>query len=262
MQTETLRVQDLNLHYLASGTGPDVLFIHGWASSCRMWQGAMEFLAPHFRCWAIDLAGFGDSDKPANGWYTVPNFTAYVRAFAREAGIERAHVVGHSMGGMIALDLAATHRDFVQRLVVVNPVVTGRTRLQVHRLINRGFDRPLLSLTMQVWPVVVKIPFGRLLAAQVGRNPQDLTKATIESALGGLRALTGYDTTPRLPQIAAPSLVVVGARDLVVSPREGRLAAERVPDAQLVVMPTGHSPVDDKAAEFNSLLSSFLAAAA
>src|SRR3990172_3827194 len=116
MQFGRIRTQNLNLHYRVLGVGPDVLLIHGWASSWRMWQATMESLAPRFRCWALDLAGFGDSDKPSNGWYALPNYTAIACAFAEAAGLERAHLGGHSMGGMIALDLAAAQPGFVRRL--------------------------------------------------------------------------------------------------------------------------------------------------
>ena len=102
-------------------------------------------------------------------------------------------------------------------------------------------SRPLAALARRAWPFAVRLstphPVTNWLAARsLWRNDEDLGKATFESAMGGLRAVTQYDTSDILPRIAAPTLVVVGDRDPVVSPNEGRLAARRIPGARLEVM--------------------------
>jgi pimeloyl-ACP methyl ester carboxylesterase len=265
MQSETICISKLNLCYRTLGRGPDILFLHGWASSGRTWQGIMQALAANFRCWAVDLAGFGDSDKPTNGWYALPNYTASVREFAETVGLQRPHVVGHSMGGMIALDLAADYPDWVRRLVVVNPVVTGQVRYPLPPLDQRPARWPILALARASWPWVMRFaaqhPVKALSAGRsLIRNSGDMAKATVDSAFGSLQAIADYDVTPRLGGIRAPTLVCVGEHDPVVSPAEGRLAAACIPNARLETWPTGHNLFEERLGEFQALLSAFLSA--
>jgi len=273
MQSDTICIWNLNLCYRTLGDGPDVLFVHGWASSGRMWGAAMQALADRYRCWAVDLVGFGDSDKPRNGWYALPNYTATLRQFAEVVGVRQAHVVGHSMGGMIALDLAASYPWLVRRLAVINPVVTGRIQFPLPPRLDTldavsgpRYPLPLLALARHAWPAAARFaarhPASAWASARslVGRWG-DWAKPTADSALGGIRAILNYDTTPLLPQIASPTLVMVGEHDPTISPGEGRLAADRIPNSRLEVLPAGHHIADEMPREFLALLSEFLAAA-
>jgi len=265
MRPDTICISNLNLCYRTVGAGPDVLFIHGWASSGRMWGAAMAALAGRFRCWAVDLAGFGDSDKPGEGWYALPNFTATVRQFAAMMGLERAHVVGHSMGGMIALDLAAAAPQFVNRLAVVNPVVTGHIRAPLPARLEQAPKVPLLELARYAWPVALRYALRPPLSASASvRNlfsrGDDMFKPSPESAMGSIRAMVNYDCSPRLPAVQAPTLVVLGDHDPVVAPAEGRIAAACIPNARLVTLSAGHQIADERPREFAELLGSFLAA--
>src|SRR3990170_1302151 len=114
---QTTNLNGLKVAYRVRGDGRDVLLIHGWASSGRMWQSLMGALAPRFRCWALDLPGFGDSDKPTNGWYSIQAYVELARDFMAAHGMRRPDVLGHSMGGMIALSLAAESPHALRRLV-------------------------------------------------------------------------------------------------------------------------------------------------
>src|SRR3990172_12536173 len=82
-----LTIDGLRLHYQTAGHGPAVLLIHGWASSWRMWARTMSRLALNgYRAWAVDLIGFGESDKPGDGWYTLDRFTGTLNAFCDQMG--------------------------------------------------------------------------------------------------------------------------------------------------------------------------------
>lgn len=259
----TLTVNDLRLHYHVEGTGPDVLFVHGWSASRRMWAHLSQPLAERYRCWSLDLPGCGDSDKPGRDWYSIPNFTASVRAFIAEHGLLAPRVVGHSMGGMIVLDLAARYPEVVERLVVINPVVTGRVRM-------RPLARPNSATRVIDWvlrrsPAVVEPLLGSPLGQRFGhlrairRRSEDFFKGTPDSLVGSGRAVVGYDVTPLLPRITAPALVIVSTYDLQVPSSEGRLAARHIPDARLHEMRTGHQASDDRPAELLNHLVGFLA---
>src|SRR5690606_36788273 len=106
------------------------LIVHGWASSSRMWTHLIAQLAPCVRCCSLELPGCADSDKPEEAWYSIPNFTRLLHEFIHMHGLAHARVVSHSMGGMIVLNLAASHPDVVEPLVAINPVVTGSANLR------------------------------------------------------------------------------------------------------------------------------------
>jgi pimeloyl-ACP methyl ester carboxylesterase len=256
----------LKVHYRVEGQGPDILLVHGWMSSRRMWAHFSSLLAATYRCWSLDLPGCGDSDKPAGGWYSIPNYTAVLREFMHALGLRRAHVVGHSMGGMIALDLAAAHTEAVERLIVINPVVTGQARPRplVHLNWNRG--RPLVDLTLRLSPKFVRPvlshPLGERLPVQVKhfrRRTEDFFKGTSDSVLGSGRATLTYDVAPRLTRITAPTLVILGSRDTVVPCSEGQLVAKRILGSQLAVLRAGHLVTDERPAETLRLVEEFLA---
>lgn len=259
MVEDTVTLDGLRIRYHVEGQGPDVLLIHGWVASRRMWAHVTRGLAARYRCWAVDLPGYGDSDKPQGAWYSIPRFTSVLRDFMLALGIARACVVGHSMGGMITLDFAATHPELVEKLVAINPVVTGRTRL---RPLARFHPR-WLDLTLRLSPLVLQ-PALRLSAGlsdvpKFLRQTEDFTKAARDAIVNGGHAVIAYDVSPSLGRIAAPALVIVGRHDLQVPADEGRLAAARIPDARLVEMRAGHTLTDDRPAETLRHLREFLA---
>jgi pimeloyl-ACP methyl ester carboxylesterase len=263
MDHKTLTVNGLRLHYTVTGAGPDIVFVHGWASSRRMWAGFLPQLGRHFRCWTLDLPGFGDSEKPAPGWYSIPNFTHTVLAFMHQRGFETTRLVGHSMGGMIVLNLAARHPVAVERLVAINPVVTGRANLRP--LARPEYSQRVLDWVLRLSPGVTQPllshPLGHRLGglSYIRRRTEDFAKGTAESLLQSGRAVVSYDVAPLLDRIAASTLVIVGDRDVNVPASEGRLAAARIPGATLRVVHAGHLPTDDRPAEILRTLQGFLA---
>ena len=268
----TIQLDQHSIYYHVQGAGPDVLLIHGWASSHRMWNRPVRRLASAgFRAWAIDLPGSGESDAPgaSNGWYTIARLADAVEAFAARMGIEHMALVGHSMGGAIALEMADRRAHAARALVLVAPVVSGRLGLSLHVFLGSPFGRRLLELSQH--HVALARLGGRsrfatpwlmrtlLMRAALTRDAQDLARTAPQAAIGALRAVLDFDFTPRLDQICAPTLIVVGAHDITVPPSEGELAAARIPDAQLVrLRGVGHQPVDERPDEFDRLLLWFL----
>ncbi len=268
----TIRLDDHTIHYRVEGAGPDVLLIHGWASSWRMWERPMRRLArAGLRAWAIDLPGSGESDAlgAPNGWYTIAHLADAVETFARLAGIERMALVGHSMGAAIALEMTDRHAYSTRALVLVSPVVSGRLGLSLHVFLGSPFGRRLLELSQHhgalarlggrsrfAAPWLIRtIP----LRAALLRDAQDLARTVPQAAISTLRAVIDFDFTDRLDRICAPTLVVVGSRDITIPPSEGELAANGIHDAQLVMLHgAGHQPVDERPDEFDRLLVWFL----
>lgn len=253
-------VDDLRIHYEAVGRGPDVLLIHGWVSSWRMWARSMTRLAAAgYRATAIDLVGFGDSDKPADGWYSLDHYTATLVAVCDQLHLDRPAIVGHSMGGTIALELALNVES--RAVLVAAPIVSGKLTFPVHPLLTSPAARRLVSwlrhqkifsalgaLRPLAAPGLMRDPVSK-------RNHQDLQRTNLNATFGSLRTLAGANLEDHLPDITAPTLILVGGRDFTVAPAQGKLAALRIPNAILVEWPAaGHSMVDDQADEFDRLL--------
>ena len=260
----TTQLDGLQIAYRVLGQGPDVVFVHGWGSSSRMWQLMMDALAPRFRCWALDLAGFGDSQKPPSDWYSIPNYVSLVADFMAQMGIARAPVIGHSMGGMIAVTMAVERPALVSRVVAVSPVVTGKVHLDLRLLSDSPLSKPMLALGRWVWPIATS-DWRRANAAEgrsifFDRIREDWQKASADSTIFALRAISQHNAEPRLLEIKSPTLVIVGNRDLTAPNGEGRLIAQRVPGAHLVVLPAGHLPTDDLPDTMHALVEDFLIA--
>jgi len=268
---QTTQLDGLRIAYRVQGLGPDVLFVHGWGSSGRMWQTMMDALSSGFRCWAIDLAGFGDSQKPPAEWYSIANYVQLVTAFTAQMGLDHLPVIGHSMGGMIAATLAVEQPGLISRVVVISPVVTGKTHWDLKLLSDSPLSKPMLALSKWAWPIATSDwrraagqgpNFQRHHARNRARNRarirEDWQKASLESTLLALRAIGRHNIGPRLSEITTPTLVVIGNRDLTLPNSEGRLVAQRVPGARLVVLPAGHLPTDDLPDTTNRLVGEFL----
>ena len=128
-----LRIEDIDIYYETVGQGPPILFIHGLGSSTRDWAYQVDFFARNFQVVTIDVRGHGRSDKPV-GPYSIPLFTKDVSGLIHALGIIPAHIVGISMGGMIAFQLAVSQPDLVKSLVIVNATPEFVVRTMKERL--------------------------------------------------------------------------------------------------------------------------------
>jgi 3-oxoadipate enol-lactonase len=246
---------------------PAVVLLHGWASSRRMWESAQQRLVGSFRCLALDLPGHGASSKPAWDWYTIPRFADVVGAFIRTLRLDRPALIGHSMGGTIALELAARGNLELAGLVAVNPVVTGRVYSRTIPM-RDGWVDSAVRVSRRVWPTASRLltrppeAVRRRVADHVLRNTEDIGTATADSVVGSMRAVLTWDLRQRLPAIRTRTLVIVGDSDRVVSPEEGEIAAREIPGARLVRLNAAHHPNDEVPQAFYPEIETFLAGGA
>src|SRR3989304_5105802 len=148
-----LELDGIEIAYRTVGDdhAPAVVLLHGWASSRRMWESAQRHLGPHYRCIALDLPGHGASGKPPWTWYAIPRFADIVAGFFQRLGLDRPALIGHSMGGTIALELASRRTPDLASLVAVNPVVTGRVYSRSIAF-RQGWMEPAVRVSRRVWP--------------------------------------------------------------------------------------------------------------
>ncbi len=250
------------VHYEAQGNGPPVVLLHGWLGSWGYWFETMTALSDQFRTYALDFWGFGESGKPRSG-YEVSDFVGLVDQFMDRLGIRSAPIVGHSMGGTVALKLAIEHPERVTKAVAVGSPVDGRSLSLPLRLAGR---KPIAHL---VWRTPSLLRWGiRWFSPRLARDwrrwyemvMHDLSRTTVEAFLSSIRSLRKTDLRGRLDAIRSPVLGIYGEKDIVVDPRQGGVLLRGVPNADLVMLShCGHFPMLDDPGVFNGRLKQFLA---
>jgi pimeloyl-ACP methyl ester carboxylesterase len=251
---------DAELHYSCTGSGADVLLIHGWVSSGRMWSRLSDALAHEVRCWSVDLCGFGESPLPdgEDCSLSMELHAAMLIEFCETHNIRPKAIIGHSMGGMLALKLAAMRPDLAQRLVLMSPVVTGRFGrfIELNRVIVSAIGQAALARSKPIWSLfqsdlmdiftpMLMMPWFTHSEAAV-RIRQDFKRTSWQAATYAIESIARENMEPYLDQITQPTLIIVGSRDTTVPPREGQLAANRLPNGRLLKLPAVyHQPLDE-----------------
>jgi len=265
----TVRAGELNIHYKLSGPadGEPLIFISGLGADWTNWQLQLAEFEQHYLCLAFDNRDSGLSDSSPDHEYSIQDMARDVVELSYALGLDYAHVVGHSMGGAIAQEIAI---NFPERVTSLTLVATfsrlGALGLEILRevgplntLAQNGFVADLIAPFAVNLKIFNDQLFVRLLREQGGRGPFN---TPTEGYKRQLRAIMSHDTTPeRLGFISAPTLAIAGEKDLV-TPNSGMLKiAQIIPGCQLYTFPdTGHAPHVEHTAEFNQLLLAHLTA--
>jgi pimeloyl-ACP methyl ester carboxylesterase len=266
----TLDVGGAQVHYAEIGTGPPLIFVHGLGGCWQNWLENMPRMAElGYRAIALDLPGFGASPMPP--WeISIPRYGGLLDGFRDALGVGSCALVGNSMGGFIAAEVAVGQPEWVDRLVLVSsagishatmrrgPVVAGaRISIATNPLLRR------VDLVSMRRPGLRQAAYGKVMR-HPERLPRELLIEFMAPALGApafvpaVAALVGYDLLDRLPRIRVPTLVVWGRDDLVVPAADSAGFVERIPGAELVVFDDcGHVPMAERPTRFNRLLARF-----
>ena len=237
MSTALLRAWsgDVGLAYELIGEGPALLLVQGLGYGRRGWGPAPDLLGEDFRVAVYDNRGFGDSDVP-EGPYTARALAEDAVAVLDATGCERAHILGASLGGMVAQELAMGWPERVDRLVLACTTPGGvGSHPMPERTVALMAEAPTLRLDVALRRFVENAlgpapPDGladEILAYRTA-NPPDPSGWQALAAAGA-----GHDVLDRLGEIAAPTLVLHGTEDAVVDVRNASLLADRIPDARL-----------------------------
>lgn len=236
----------MKLAWERHGSGEPLLLIHGLGYARWGWEPVLPGLAERFTVVVFDNRGIGESDAPP-GPYTVAEMAADAVQVLDEAGIERAHVVGTSLGGMVAQELALTHPGRVGRLVLACTTPGGQKAHPMPQI-----TVALMAEAATLEPVVALRRFveNALAPATVAQRPELVHRILAhrlrtmqEPAAWAAQAAAGaaFDAHDRLGALAAATLVQHGDEDVVVDPRNADLLVELLPDARLERFPgTGH----------------------
>jgi pimeloyl-ACP methyl ester carboxylesterase len=242
-----VKVGDLNFECYVEGAGPPLLIIMGWIGNANFWGEAfLEPLRSHFQVIRLSNRGTGLSDKPADE-LTVPLMAEDAAGLLREMGIPRAHVLGISMGGMIAQELALNHPEAVRALVLgcttcgfahgvpTSPEVmahTGQAGGTQHEVIRQF----LLSAATPEFVQGAGQEFWAWITSTWLAAPTPW-----ESIGRQFMAIQKFDTYERLPGITSPTLIVHGDRDQLVPVGNADILHERIAGSQVrIISGVGH----------------------
>ena len=244
-ETRTLRyearVGRYPIRYKVAGEGEPIVLVHGLSGSPRWWSRNVPAIAERYRVYLVDLPGFGTM-RSLRRRFVLAEAAAWLSEWMEAVGLERAHLVGHSMGGYVSVRLAASRPDLVRRLVRVAPSGIPTERSMLGHLI------PLLLAARYAAPAFVPV----LVRDALRTGPTTLWRAA--------RDLLAEDVRGDLRNIAAPTLLVWGENDPLIPPAVGDLLREEIPDSRLLVLHgAGHVPMFDQFKEFDAALLAFLA---
>jgi pimeloyl-ACP methyl ester carboxylesterase len=245
-------IGDVNVHHEIVGSGPAVLFTHGFAASSHMYAGTVADLSTGHTTITWDIRGHGKSDSPADpAEYSVALALSDMAGILDAARATRAVLVGHSLGGYLSLEFVLANPQRVEGLVLVG-TGPGYRKDEARAGWNEMAERYAADLDTRG---LDGLPRSAELDAGVHRSAAGLARA----ARGILSQRDGH-VLEALPSIATPTLVVVGALDEPFQ-ASSRYMAAKIPGAELVVIEgAGHAPPVTHPTEFNAALRSFLAA--
>lgn len=248
------------VHYEVYGRGRPVILLHGWLGSWGLWQETMAYLGRHFRTYALDFWGFGESGKKRET-YAVQDFVTLVDQFMDSLGIMEAPLVGHSMGGTVSLSLAIHRPERVSKVVVIGSPIAGSSLAIPLKL--AGYRPIAFMLFNMMWAFKAGM---RVASPIICNNPRfwemmerDLSRTTLESFLMSIASLRRTDLRPLLGQIQVPVMGMYGDGDNIVHPKQWKPLQQGIPSTKVVRWSNAkHFVMLDVSSDFLEKLKDFL----
>lgn len=258
-----VRTGEVDLHFEAAGAGEPLVLIHGLGSCSEDWAPQVEHFRNRYHVVALDLRGHGRSSKP-RGPYGIPVFARDTADLLRALRLTPAHVVGISLGGMVAFQLAVDAPELVKSLAIVNsgpavPADTFKQRLPLNirlaYLRFLGLPRMAKMIAKRLFPETGQAHLRDAFVTRLSGNDKHCYRES-------LKAIFGWSVADRLGEVRCPVLVLSADQDY--APVELKRAyARRLADARVVVIPDSrHALPMEKPDEFNAALDDFLASLA
>ena len=262
----TVKAGDISLYYEVHGEGEPLLLIMGYGSNSGHWFVILPRLAARFKTIIFDSRGTGRSDKPDIP-YTADMMVGDITGLLDAVGVGAAHVFGVSMGGMIAQELALRYPGRVKKLVLGCTSCGGPHAIGSSPEANAFLFDPeraklsdeerALSTVPWLWNEDFIAGHPEAVERYVKTTTQYPTPA--HGYMSQANFILTHDAYDRLPQIVAPTLVLTGARDRLISPGNSKILASRIPGAEQVIFEkAGHGFISDTAEEAGDRIIRFL----
>ncbi len=257
LRPESIKVGHLDIHYLAGGEGEPLIVIHGGGDSGRAWRRNAAELSKYYQVYIPDLPGFGRS-KAISEDFDLSSYVTFVEDFSRSLGLGHFHLLGHSLGGGIALHYALNFPHKIKRLVLVSSLCLGEeiafwARIFSLPMFYRIAKKTVVGVFKAIGWLVRKLncPLGKI-------TPPSLLRMSIGKSIMTIKGQTNV-LVNQLSELLMPTLLIWGARDPIVPVRHAFVAAERIPNCQVrIFQDSGHSVYRQRINEFSDMLVRFL----
>lgn len=255
IQSKKIKIDGRDVHYFTAGHGDPLVVIHGGGGDASTWLNNMAELADKYTVYVPDLPGFGES-QPLEGDYYIPELTEFVDGFSDKLGLESFNLVGHSIGGGVALNYALKFPHKIRKLVLISSLCLGweiALWVRIMSIPSRITGAAVLAVLRGVkWLVkTLLIPVEFVI-------PISPSSVNLGSSIATFKQQT-LVLANRLSELVMPTLLVWGAKDEIVPVRQAYAAAQVIPNCQLRVFENvGHNVHRDEIHEFSRLLSRFL----
>jgi 3-oxoadipate enol-lactonase len=244
MSTTTLRKMRVGANEIACrvdgpASAPAVMLVHGILTDHRAWDAVAALLAPTFRVVRYDLRGHGGSSAPAAP-YTMEQLADDCVGLLDVLGLDRVHLVGSSLGGMLAQQVGGRHGPRLLSLTLANTAaVQGAPAAWEERVAvaRKSGIAALADGTLQRW---FTPGFADRAPQELARMREILCETSVEGFAGCAQAVRDLSQLQLLSRITAPTLVVVGSEDKATPPEQGRQIADAIAGAQVVTLPAAH----------------------
>ncbi len=262
-------VNGINVHYRDQGQGEPLVLLMGYSGDQTGWFFQRSAFSKHYRVITLDNRGVGKTDKPG-GAYSMKMMADDTVGLMDHLGVEKAHILGVSMGGMIAQEIAISYPERVEKLILGCTVVVGSNRAngigpEFPRALGLPEDYtdddlrslPILTFANRLYSMGFNKRLYRILLVPLAKLQSRSSSAT--GLTGQLEAGLDHNTLDRLGAISAPTLVITGADDRLVSPQSSEELANGIPNAKLVKTEGGsHAFFIEMRGQFNREVLGFL----
>jgi len=230
------------VHYEVLGKGRPVFFLHGWVGSWKYWIPTMQVASTSYRAYALDLWGFGETAKKPQG-YSLDLQADMLRAFMDKMGIGKIALVGHGLGGLVALDFAKRWPQSVDRMMTI----------------NCPMDYEMVHVRMRTAAPAELVDWLSSRTPESAAALSDAAKADPQAIAASMDELQSNNLFGAARQANLPCLFVYGQNDPAVPPPSSDKIPQSMMMHQIILEGSGHFPMMDESQKFNRLLIDFLA---
>jgi pimeloyl-ACP methyl ester carboxylesterase len=274
---QIIKVGTVDTRYWMAGDGSPVILMHGISNSVEDWLLNFSVLTEQHRVYALDMIGHGRTGKPLSASYQIPDLARFLKDFMDALHITSAHLVGHSLGGAIALTAAINHPTYVNKLVLVDTAGLAHEVSIILRIVSvpvlgeflgsmvfKGGLEKRMAMQRKSWPDPEIVPDQMIQLKYAATRWQDISKTYFKTLratanIWGTKESVYAPIVQGLPSLKNPILVVWGEQDDLLPVSQAQIVKTKVPNARLEIFENcKHDPMVQNPKRFNQLVLEFL----